>query len=334
VTLKVGGLVVAVLVGVAPQVVFANPTPSSSPTSLKDAKARVKELEDKAAAIEEDYEEAKLRLAKTERRVRLLRQDVAAQQKKVEQVCDQARVVALLRFQGRSLDTTAQLFIAPDPDAFLGQLSTASKIDENMNAQLQELQAQYGKLSDLERILEAELESLRVEKKQLADMERQLESQLQEAKGVVDKMTAAERAALDSSDGASVSFDIDEIGDANERVKKVIQYAVGHVSGSQYVLGSAGPSSFDCSGFTLASYRQAGVALPHSSRAQYGVGRPVSRGELKPGDLVFWYSPIHHVGLYIGNGKIAHARNPRSDLVIQTLSSYPAPWTGARRIFG
>jgi len=60
----------------------------------------------------------------------------------------------------------------------------------------------------------------------------------------------------------------------------------------------------------------------------------VSRSELKPGDLIFWYHPVHHVGMYIGNGKIVHARNTRADLVIQTLSSYPAPWAGARRIVG
>jgi cell wall-associated NlpC family hydrolase len=84
----------------------------------------------------------------------------------------------------------------------------------------------------------------------------------------------------------------------------------------------------------LASYRSVGISLPHSSRAQAGLGRAVSRSELKPGDLIFWYHPIHHVGMYIGNGKIVHARNTRSDLVIQTLASYPAPWAGARRIVG
>ena len=53
-----------------------------------------------------------------------------------------------------------------------------------------------------------------------------------------------------------------------------------------------------------------------------------------PGDLIFWYHPIHHVGMYIGNGKIVHARNTRADLVIQSLASYPAPWAGARRVVG
>ena len=59
-----------------------------------------------------------------------------------------------------------------------------------------------------------------------------------------------------------------------------------------------------------------------------------SLSEIQPGDLVFYYSPVSHVALYIGNGKIVHARNVSSDLVVQTLASYPAPWAGARRILG
>jgi cell wall-associated NlpC family hydrolase len=338
-SLKAGVLLVVALLAVAPSSALADPVPAPvptpSPASLKDAKAQVKDLEDKAASVEEDYEEAKLRLEASEQRVGLLRQDISAQQGKVAQISEQARVIALMRFQGRDLDTTVQIFTASDPDAFLGQLSTANKVDENMNATLQELQAQQAKLSDLEWVLNAEVKSAEAEKVRLAELDKQLASQLQAAKKIVDDMTAAEQAALFAQEGASVTFDpSSELGGVNERIKRVIQYAVGHVPGAQYVRGASGPKAFDCSGFTLASYRAAGISLPHSSRAQAGVGRSVSRSELKPGDLIFWYHPIHHVGLYIGNGKIAHARNPRADLVIQTLNSYPAPWAGARRVIG
>ena len=86
-----------------------------------------------------------------------------------------------------------------------------------------------------------------------------------------------------------------------------MQTALGQI-GDPYVWGSSGPNGFDCSGLTSYAYAAAGVALPHSSRAQSALGRDVARSELQPGDLVFYYSPISHVALYIGNGMIVHAR--------------------------
>ena len=77
--------------------------------------------------------------------------------------------------------------------------------------------------------------------------------------------------------------------------------------GRPYVWAASGPRTFDCSGFTMFVYAQVGVHLPHSSRAQINYGARVSRANLKPGDLLFFYSPIHHVAIYIGNGKMVHA---------------------------
>ena len=97
--------------------------------------------------------------------------------------------------------------------------------------------------------------------------------------------------------------------------------------------GTSGPSTFDCSGLTSWAYRQIGVNLTRSSRGQYSsAGRKVSKSELQPGDLVFYYSPVSHVGLYIGNGKIVDAANPRSGVRVTSLNSMP--FSGARRVIG
>jgi cell wall-associated NlpC family hydrolase len=78
-------------------------------------------------------------------------------------------------------------------------------------------------------------------------------------------------------------------------------------TGKAYRYGAAGPDAFDCSGLTQWAYRAAGIELPHSSSAQSELGTPVARADLRPGDLVFFYSPVSHVGMYIGNGQMVHA---------------------------
>ena len=77
--------------------------------------------------------------------------------------------------------------------------------------------------------------------------------------------------------------------------------------GKPYRWGASGPNAFDCSGLVKWSFAQAGRSLPRTSRAQSSAGTPVSRKNLQPGDLVFFYKPISHVGIYIGNGKVVHA---------------------------
>jgi cell wall-associated NlpC family hydrolase len=100
----------------------------------------------------------------------------------------------------------------------------------------------------------------------------------------------------------------------------VVAYARAQV-GKPYCYGGAGPGCFDCSGLTMMAWRQAGVSLPHSSAAQYSVGRRISASELQPGDLVFYYSPISHVSVYIGGGQRISATHTGDYVRVQSLGS-------------
>ncbi len=91
--------------------------------------------------------------------------------------------------------------------------------------------------------------------------------------------------------------------------------------GCPYRWGAAGPNAFDCSGLVMYVYAQVGISLPHSSRAQYSCGARVSRDQLRPGDLVFFGRPIHHVGIYVGGGNFIHAPHRGAVVSISSLSS-------------
>jgi cell wall-associated NlpC family hydrolase len=100
--------------------------------------------------------------------------------------------------------------------------------------------------------------------------------------------------------------------------------------GTPYRWGGTGRGGFDCSGLAQWAYRKAGITLPRSSRAQSGVGTPVSRADLQPGDLVFFYRPVSHVGIYVGNGNVVHA--PQTGDVVKISPISRMPFAGARRL--
>jgi len=101
--------------------------------------------------------------------------------------------------------------------------------------------------------------------------------------------------------------------------------------GKPYVWGGAGPNSYDCSGLVMYAYAAAGIALPHSSSMQSTIGTPVSYSALQPGDLVFFYSPVSHVAMYIGNGQIVQASTYGQPVSVTQLAYMP-DFNSARRL--
>ena len=309
--------------------------PTTTPRTVAEAQKLIKQLEELASQVGEDYEAATEAVTKAEGKVKASEKAVADQQAVVDTLTQQAREIALTQFQGRNISTTLQIFSSSDPDTFLNQLSTVNKIDQNMNDALQQQQLEQAALADLQRGLNADLASLKAEKEREAQLKSDVDKAAARAKAQYDRLTAPQRAAVAGSDGASIPASGATVsGDANGRAIAAARWAISKVGRASYRWGGAGPSGFDCSGLMLAAYRSVGVSLPHSSRSQSRIGRSVSRSELKPGDLLFWYHPVHHVSMYIGNGRMVHAANTRLDLRIQSVSGYGAPFAGARRILG
>lgn len=118
--------------------------------------------------------------------------------------------------------------------------------------------------------------------------------------------------------GASSSGD----GSYAAKAEKVLAFARAQM-GKPYVWGASGPNSYDCSGLTQAAWKAAGVDLPRTTWDQVKVGQRVATGDLKPGDLVFFYDDISHVGIYIGDGKMIHAPKPGADVRVESIYYMP-----------
>ncbi|WAL63856.1 NlpC/P60 family protein [Amycolatopsis cynarae] len=100
--------------------------------------------------------------------------------------------------------------------------------------------------------------------------------------------------------------------------------------GKPYVWGAAGPGAYDCSGLVQWAFKQTGRALPHNAAMQSALGAPVAPSQLRPGDLVFFYSPVSHVGIYVGDGKILHASTTGQPVKISSMKGMP--FHNARRL--
>jgi peptidoglycan DL-endopeptidase CwlO len=308
----------AAAVGLVPGSAQAEP-------DIEDVQARVDRLYHEAEMASERYNDARLELAELNKDLASIKADERRQDQRLEAVRNQVQDSIVRQYQGQNLSAVGQVVVSDDPGAFLARLSTMSSFND--------LQSQM--FSDYGRELKAldiRHDATAQRARQVADLKAQLgkekatiDKKVDEAESLLDRLKAEQRERMMSSSRSEVR---PPSVPASGRAAAAVSYAMAQV-GDAYVYGAAGPDAYDCSGLTMASWAQAGVALPHSSSAQYSSGPAVPASALQPGDLVFYYSPISHVGMYIGNGMIVHAANPSTG--VQVAGLYSMPFSGAVR---
>ena len=314
----------ALLVGA---VALVPTSPAQAEPDIDDVQARVDKLYHEAEQASERHNDARIELEELQRELDAVRADQQRQDEQMSSVREQVRDSIVRTYQGQSLSAVGQVVVADDPSAFLAQMSTLSAYDglqdqlfdtyslevEALDIRRQATAAQAAELADVE--------------EELAEEQATIDEKVEEAEALLSRLKTEEREALEARE-AVVSRDAQRTetapvaAPASGRAAAAVQYALAQV-GKSYVWGAAGPSGFDCSGLTMMAWRQAGVSLPHSSSAQYGGGTKVSTSALQPGDLVYYYRPISHVGIYIGNGQIVDAANPSTGVRITSVNSMP-----------
>jgi peptidoglycan DL-endopeptidase CwlO len=315
------------------------PAAADPPLTVEEAKSVIARLQTDSGAIDQQYAGVREQIKQGKAQLRLKQADVTAQTDQVARMKLQVGQVALAQFQNRSLDTAAQLFVTPDADKFLSQISTVQKVNENQNSVLQDYQQAQADLAALEHSAELDLAALAEKEKQLKSLTNASDKKLAEAKKVLAKLTADQRRKIADADkrataranaaGAATSRQASRAPiTGSGKGAKALAYAKAQL-GEPYVRNAAGPNSWDCSGLTMRAWGSVGVSLPHSSGQQYSRGRPVAKSDLQLGDLVFFYSGISHVGLYAGNGQVIHA--PRPGKSVEYIKMSYMPYAGARR---
>lgn len=307
----------------------ADPKPT-----LAQAKAQVAALQHKAEVAGESANDLRGQISASTARVNALKAAIAKQQGQVDTVKRQIGSLAVAGYQTSGMSTTAQLLLSPNPDQFLSQASTAQAFAGQQDTALRRYQQAEGKLTDLQASEQTELSALQAVQAQQDTLKEQLQTNLNAAQKVLDKLsdTDRKRIAQENADAAEKARQqrptrsgdrVDNLPvPASGRAGTAVQAALSQL-GDPYVWGADGPSSYDCSGLMMYAWGKAGVSLSHSSKAQASEGRRVSKSQLMPGDLVFYYSPISHVAMYIGGGRIVHAPRPGKSVEIAPMDEMP-----------
>lgn len=306
-------------------IAFVPATPAQADPDIKDVKAKVDRLYHEAEAAQERLHDAKLDLADLRRDLSGLKADQERQDERLDAVRTQVSDAVIRQLEGEGISTVGQIVVSEDPGAFLDSLSTMSSFNDLQSSLLSDYDTELEALEIRREATDARTTEIAELTEQLSVEKETVDDKLADAKELLADLEAEERERLLASRG---STRLPSSVPASGRAAAAIQYAMAQV-GDAYVYGAMGENAFDCSGLTMRAWAQAGVSLPHSSSAQFGSGPRIAASDLQPGDLVFYYSPISHVGMYIGNGLIVHAANPGTGVVVSGL--YSMPYVGAVR---
>lgn len=332
------------LAGAAGTTVFdgtGHAEPSPTPAQVK---AKVDKLYQEAEAATEKYNGAQEKATAAEERLKALRDEAARKEARLNSAREALGSMAAAQYRSGGLDPAMQLALSDDPDQYLDGAAFAERAGDRQSAAVARVRRQLREIEQLRGAARVELTSLQTRQTELKRHKKTITGKLDAARRLLSRLTAQERARLEQgADGATGATrasrastgardTLQAPGSAtttNSRAAAALSYAYSKL-GSPYVWGATGPNAFDCSGLVLAAYRSAGVSLPRTTYAQIDAGRRVSRSELRPGDLVFFYSGITHVGIYIGDGRMIHAPNPSAPVRVAPLDEMP--YAGATRV--
>ncbi|WP_233359048.1 C40 family peptidase [Thermomonospora amylolytica] len=312
-TTVLAGLAGTVLAASA--LVPAGPAHAEPEPSTKELTDQAFKLADRLEQLTEKYNGLKVQLSQARRAAQVAAANARRQEEALEEIRQKVSSLAASSYMQNGVDPAVAMISGGDPQRVLDQAATLQyfSTQEGVKVQgmLQAMQAAQRARKSAENRA-AQVEKLR------ADLDRQRKEVTELYEKVRDRVVKRDPSALAK---------LPVVGTG--KAAQALRYAMSKL-GKPYVWGAEGPNAFDCSGLTMWAYKQVGINLPHYTGSQWNAGTHISRSQLQPGDLVFFHSDLHHMGMYVGDGKFIHA--PQTGDVVKISSLAGRPYAGAVRV--
>jgi peptidoglycan DL-endopeptidase CwlO len=311
----------AALVLVVPGGSSSAQTTASKP-SLATLVAQAKQLEFQINALSEQYDGLHIQLTRAKADAKIA-QNAAARGASALSLSQQAVAqLAAENYMNSGLDPTLQALTAGNPNQFLNQASTIAELDQSSGAKVNTLSSEVNQALRAKQTADQQVAAVEALQAQMNAKKQAIQAKID----VVNSSAMKQAMAVFTQTGSYPNITIPT---ANTVGAQALQAALTR-RGDPYVWGAAGPSQFDCSGLVVWAYGQEGIALPHYTGSLWNSGVHVARADLEPGDLVFFFADISHVGIYVGNGLMVDAPDFGQDVQIQPI--YWSAYVGAVRI--
>ena len=323
----------------------AAPTADGKP-SLEEVEKKVDDLYRQAESATEKYNAAKEKTTKQRKRVDTLLDDVAERTQKLNEEREQLGSFAAAQYRtGAAAPDTATFLLADSPQDYFDQTQLMGRLTSRQKTAVDDYFTEQSATMRKRKEASKSLRTLTETQSDLQTAKSTVQKKLSDARDLLSKLTAEEKARLAAiqkkkeEEAARKAAELAKQQAAEEKAKeeaaaqdsgassdtgsstgtsdssystkaeKALAFARAQI-GKPYVWGATGPGSYDCSGLTQAAWKAAGVSLPRTTYDQVNAGTTVSLADAQPGDLIFFYDDISHVGLYIGKGMMIHAPKP------------------------
>lgn len=268
-------------------------TPAAAEPTVSEIEDQIDSAWNKLEPIIEQHNATRTQLAVRKKRAAALAKKIQPLQLQIDIAMNRVGEFAAIQYKGGNVSAVNAITSGGSPTKLAEQLQILDQFAKRQQAEIHNVVTLRDKYDAQKKPLDAMIDDLTKTEKALGIKSKQIDAE-------IEKLQKLRLKAYGSSGGLGSLRPVPcpttyPGGDAS----KVIRFACSQI-GKPYVWAAAGPSSYDCSGLMLASWAKVGISLPHNARQQRGMMRSVSRSELRAGDLVFYFSDLHHVGMYAG----------------------------------
>ncbi|MFI5523137.1 NlpC/P60 family protein [Streptomyces platensis] len=312
-------------------------------------KNRVDALYQEAEVATQSYNGAKESADRAREELSRLQDEAARRTGKLNAARTELGALAAGQYRSGGIDPTVRLLLSADPQRYLDGAAVLERTGSHQATAVAGYARRLGSVRQVRQRAEDTVERLADTETQLKKHRVTVVHKLDAAEQLLSRLTAEQRQRMTARDGARSGARAGRtdhgggdggghaggalgrlpgaVGAAaaqapNPRAARAVSFAYSAL-GKPYVWGATGPAGYDCSGLTQAAWKAGGVALPRTTYTQISSGPRVARSQLAPGDLVFFYSGISHVGIYVGDGRMIHAPHPGAPVRLAPIDQMP-----------